>query len=198
MELSGGDASSHGDHARIGIVTVSDRAHQGVYGVAGAEAMVGFLHEAVRSSWDAVLETVPDERDRIEEVLIRLVDDEACSIIVTTGGTGPAPRDVTPEATEAVCDRILPGFGEQMRTISLRFVPTAILSRQLGGHRGSCLIINLPGQPKAIRETIDEIWRAVPYAVDLLGGPYLDVDPEVCDAFRPKHARRDVGGTKTP
>ena len=121
MELNGGDASSHGDHARIGIVTVSDRAHQGVYGVAGAEAMVGFLHEAVRSSWDAVLETVPDERDRIEEVLIRLVDDEACSIIVTTGGTGPAPRDVTPEATEAVCDRILPGFGEQMRAISLRF-----------------------------------------------------------------------------
>ena len=139
----------------------------------------------------------PRRRDRIEEVLIRLVDDEACSIIVTTGGTGPAPRDVTPEATEAVCDRILPGFGEQMRAISLRFVPTAILSRQLGGHRGSCLIINLPGQPKAIRETIDEIWRAVPYAVDLLGGPYLDVDlRSVMRSDRSMHG--DMGGTKTP
>ena len=113
-----------------------------------------------------------------------------CSVIVTTGGTGPAQRDVTPEATIAVCDRILDGFGEQMRAISLQYVPTAILSRQVGGTRGKCLIFNLPGRPKAIRETIDEIWRAVPYCVDLIGGPYIDMDESVCDSFRPKDARR--------
>ena len=126
----------------------------------------------------------------IESELIRFADDMDCSVIVTTGGTGPAQRDVTPEATIAVCDRILDGFGEQMRAISLQYVPTAILSRQVGGTRGKCLIFNLPGRPKAIRETIDEIWRAVPYCVDLIGGPYIDMDEGVCDSFRPKDARR--------
>jgi molybdopterin adenylyltransferase len=119
-----------------------------------------------------------------------MVDDLGCNVIVTTGGTGPAARDITPEATEMVCDRIMPGFGEQMRAISLEFVPTAILSRQLGGTRGQCVIFNLPGRPKAIRETIDEIWKAVPYCVDLLNGPYIDMNDSVCDAFRPKNARR--------
>ena len=121
--------------------------------------------------------------------MIELVDSHRCSVVVTTGGTGPAP-DITPEATEAVCDRMMPGFGEQMRSISLAFVPTAILSRQVGGLRGESLLFNLPGRPKAIRETIDEIWRAVPYCVDLMNGPYMDMDASVCDAFRPASARR--------
>ena len=119
-----------------------------------------------------------------------LVDHQGCNVVVTTGGTGPASRDVTPEATEAVCERMLPGFGEQMRAISLKFVPTAILSRQVGGIKGSSLLFNLPGRPKAIRETIDELWKAVPYCVDLLGGPYMDMDDEVCHAFRPASERR--------
>ena len=119
-----------------------------------------------------------------------MVDDLSCDVVVTTGGTGPASRDVTPEATEAICERIMPGFGEQMRAISLAYVPTAILSRQIGGIRGKCLIFNLPGQPKAIRETIDEVWKAVPYCVDLLGGPYIDMRDDICNAFRPKNARR--------
>ena len=119
-----------------------------------------------------------------------MTDELGCRVVVTTGGTGPASRDITPEATESVCDRIMPGFGEQMRSISLAFVPTAILSRQVGGLRGQSLIFNLPGRPKAIRETIDEIWKAVPYCVDLLEGPYMDMNPEVCHAFRPKTARR--------
>jgi molybdopterin adenylyltransferase len=122
--------------------------------------------------------------------LVELIDGIGCNVVVTTGGTGPAARDVTPEATEGVLDRVLPGFGEQMRAISLNFVPTAILSRQLGGTRGNALVFNLPGRPKSIRETIDEIWKAVPYCVDLLGGPYIDTVDEVCDAFRPASARR--------
>ncbi|MDG1559218.1 MAG: molybdopterin adenylyltransferase, partial [Candidatus Poseidoniaceae archaeon] len=132
----------------------------------------------------------PDVQATIEAALIELADVVGCDVIVTTGGTGPTPRDVTPEATEAVLDRVLPGFGEQMRAISLKYVPTAILSRQLGGTRGSSVIFNLPGRPKSIRETIDEIWRAVPYCVDLIGGPYIDTNDEVCKAFRPASARR--------
>ena len=124
------------------------------------------------------------------QALVELIDGIGCNVVVTTGGTGPAVRDVTPEATESVLDRVLPGFGEQMRAISLNFVPTAILSRQLGGTRGNALVFNLPGRPKSIRETIDEIWKAVPYCVDLLGGPYIDTVDEVCDAFRPASARR--------
>ena len=151
--------------------------------------MVGFLEEALTSPWEVEIRVIPDEQPLIESTLVSLVD-EGCSLVITTGGTGPAPRDVTPEATEAVCERILPGFGEQMRAISLRHVPTAILSRQMAGIRGSALILNLPGAPKAIRETIDEIFAAVPYCIDLIGGPYIETDPAVVESFRPKHARR--------
>lgn len=179
-----------GDIARIGIVTVSDRASAGTYDDEGGPAILGFLREAVASPLEAHYRCVPDDAEAIEAALIELCDEVLCAVVVTTGGTGPATRDVTPEATEAVLDRILPGFGEQMRAISLAYVPTAILSRQLGGIRGSTLVFNLPGRPKSIRETIDEIWRAVPYAVDLIGGPYLDMNDEVCNAFRPKTARR--------
>jgi len=179
-----------GDHVVLGIVTVSDRASQGTYQDEGGPAILSFFEEAIKSPWTAHYRCVPDEQEAVETALVELSDEEGCSVVVTTGGTGPAVRDITPEATEAVCDRMMPGFGEQMRSISLAFVPTAILSRQVGGLRGSSLIFNLPGRPKAIRETIDEIWRAVPYCVDLLGGPYMDMNEDVCDAFRPKSARR--------
>ncbi len=179
-----------GEHVVLGIVTVSDRASQGTYEDEGGPAILSFFEEAIKSPWTAHYRCVPDEQDAVEAALIELSDEEGCSVVVTTGGTGPAARDITPEATETVCDRMMPGFGEQMRSISLAFVPTAILSRQVGGLRGSSLIFNLPGRPKAIRETIDEIWRAVPYCVDLMGGPYMDMNEDVCDAFRPKSARR--------
>jgi len=179
-----------GEHVVLGIVTVSDRASQGTYEDEGGPAILSFFEEAIKSPWTAHYRCVPDEQEAVEAALIELSDEEGCSVVVTTGGTGPAVRDITPEATEAVCDRMMPGFGEQMRSISLAFVPTAILSRQVGGLRGSSLIFNLPGRPKAIRETIDEVWRAVPYCVDLIGGPYMDMNEDVCDAFRPKSARR--------
>ena len=188
---SGGSATSVGDAVVLGIVTVSDRASDGTYEDRSGPAILEFYHEAVRSPWRAEVRLVPDEQPAIEAALREFADVHGCAFIATTGGTGPAVRDVTPEATEAVCERLLPGFGEQMRAISLQYVPTAILSRQTAGTRGPCLILNLPGQPKAIRETIDEVFRAVPYAIDLIGGPYLDTDPAVCDAFRPKAARRD-------
>lgn len=179
-----------GEHVRIGIVTVSDRASEGAYADEGGPAILGFLQEALRSPWTAEYRCVPDEQAVIEKTLIELTDRVGCSVVVTTGGTGPAPRDVTPEATEAVCEKMLPGFGEQMRAISLQYVPTAILSRQVGGVRHRSLVFNLPGRPKAIRETIDEVWKAVPYCVDLIGGPYMDMDDEVCASFRPPAARR--------
>ena len=179
-----------GDPILLGIVTVSDRASQGEYEDEGGPAILGFFEEAIKSPWTVHYRCVPDEQAAVEAALIELVDSHHCSVVVTTGGTGPAPRDITPEATEAVCDRMMPGFGEQMRSISLAFVPTAILSRQVGGLRGESLLFNLPGRPKAIRETIDEIWRAVPYCVDLMNGPYMDMDASVCDAFRPASARR--------
>ena len=179
-----------GDTATIGIVTVSDRASTGAYEDEGGPAILGFLEEAVRSPAEVHYRCVPDEVDAIVEALTHLCDELGCDVVVTTGGTGPAPRDVTPDATEAVLDRVLPGFGEQMRAVSFAYVPTAILSRQLGGVRGSSLVFNLPGRPKSIRETIDVIWKAVPYAVDLIGGAYLDMDDDVCNAFRPKDARR--------
>ena len=179
-----------GDPIRLVIVTVSDRASQGEYTDEGGPAILGFFEEAIKSPWTALYRCVPDERSAVEAALTELVDQEGCHVVVTTGGTGPAPRDITPEATEAVCDRMMPGFGEQMRSISLAYVPTAILSRQVGGLRGEALLFNLPGRPKAIRETIDEIWKAVPYCVDLMNGPYMDMDATVCDAFRPKSARR--------
>ena len=179
-----------GDLVRLGIVTVSDRASRGEYKDEGGPAILAFFQDAIQSPWTAVYRCVPDEHDAVEAALIDLADKEQCSVVVTTGGTGPAQRDITPEATEAVCGRMMPGFGEQMRAISLKYVPTAILSRQVGGLRGQCLIFNLPGRPKSIRETIDEVWKAVPYCVDLMGGPYMDMDASVCDAFRPPAARR--------
>jgi len=175
-----------GELAEIGIITTSDRASSGQYEDRGGPAILGFFEEAIKSPVNVHYRCVSDEQKAIEETLRELVDEIGCSVVVTTGGTGPAKRDVTPEATAVVCDRILDGFGEQMRAISLAFVPTAILSRQIGGTRGACLIFNLPGRPKAIRETIDEIWRAVPYCVDLIEGPFIDMDLEVCNAFRPK------------
>jgi molybdopterin adenylyltransferase len=179
-----------GDPAIFGILTVSDRASKGEYQDEGGPAILGFFEEAIASEWTHHYRVVPDEIETISNALIEMVEDLGCNVIVTTGGTGPAKRDITPEATEMVCDRIMPGFGEQMRAISLEFVPTAILSRQVGGIRGECVIFNLPGRPKAIRETIDEIWKAVPYCVDLLNGPYIDMNDDVCNAFRPKNARR--------
>ena len=179
-----------GDPVRLGIVTVSDRASRGEYVDEGGPAILAFFQDAIKSPLTAIYRCVPDERDAVEAALIELADQEQCSVVVTTGGTGPAPRDITPEATDAVCDRMMPGFGEQMRAISLRYVPTAILSRQVGGLRGQSLIFNLPGRPKSIRETIDELWKAVPYCIDLMGGPYMDMDASVCDAFRPPAARR--------
>ena len=190
VSLLQGNSDTCGDFAKIGIVTVSDRASRGEYNDEGGPAILNFLSEAVASPLEVHYRCVADELPQIKHELIRLSDDIGCSVIVTTGGTGPAARDVTPEATMAVCDRILDGFGEQMRSISLKYVPTAILSRQLGGTRGDCLIFNLPGRPKAIRETIDEIWQAVPYCVDLLNGPYIDMVDSVCQAFRPKSANR--------
>ncbi|MDP6114336.1 MAG: molybdopterin adenylyltransferase [Planctomycetota bacterium] len=186
----GGNTDSKGDSVKFGIVTVSDRASRGEYKDEGGPALLEFFQEAIDSEWEAIYRVVPDEMDAITAALIELSDEQGCSVIVTTGGTGPAPRDITPEATETVCERILQGFGEQMRAISLQYVPTAILSRQLAGTRGKSLIINLPGKPKSIRETIDEIFKAVPYCVDLIEGPYIECKAEVVDAFRPKDARR--------
>jgi molybdopterin adenylyltransferase len=179
-----------GERATIGILVASDRAHSKEYEDEGGPAILGFLKEAIASPIEVHYRCIPDLQEMIEKALIDLVDTNGCNVVVTTGGTGPAVRDVTPEATENVCERMMPGFGEQMRSISLAFTPTAILSRQTAGIRGSCLIFNLPGRPKAIRETIDEIWKAVPYCVDLIQGPYIDMNDEICNAFRPKTARR--------
>ena len=174
---------------RFGILTASDRATAGEYEDRSGPAIKQFLEEALTSSWEISRRLVEDEQNIIEQTLIDLCE-EGCSVIITTGGTGPAPRDVTPEATEAVCERMLPGFGEQMRAISLKHVPTAVLSRQTAGIRGSTLILNLPGSPRSIREILDEIFAAVPYCVDLIGGPYITTEPSVVDSFRPPHARR--------
>ena len=174
---------------RFGILTASDRATAGEYEDRSGPAIKQFLEEALTSPWEVSRRLVEDEQDVIEQALIDLCD-EGCSVIITTGGTGPAPRDVTPEATEAVCERMLPGFGEQMRAISLKHVPTAVLSRQTAGIRDSSLILNLPGSPRSIREILDEIFAAVPYCVDLIGGPYITTEPSVVDSFRPPHARR--------
>jgi molybdopterin adenylyltransferase len=170
----------------IGVLTVSDRASRGEYEDKGGPGIVAALSDILASPWRAVARVVPDERPAIEAALIELADREGCSLILTTGGTGPAPRDVTPEATEAVCERMMPGFGELMRTASLREVPTAILSRQEAGLRGCSLIVNLPGKPSAIRTCLDAVFPAIPYCLDLIGGAHLETDPEVCKAFRPK------------
>jgi molybdopterin adenylyltransferase len=179
------------DVCRFGVLTASDRASAGDYDDLSGPAIERFLEAALTSPWEVVRRVVADEQDSIEAALVELVDTEGCSVIVTTGGTGPAPRDVTPEATESVCERMLPGFGEQMRAVSLKYVPTAILSRQTAGIRGSSLILNLPGSPRSIREILDEVFAAVPYCIDLIGGPYITTDPAVVDAFRPPHARRE-------
>jgi molybdopterin adenylyltransferase len=171
---------------RIGIVTISDRASQGVYKDLGGPAIHSALEEILACAWEAVARVIPDEQSLIEKTLRELCDQENCCLIVTTGGTGPARRDVTPEATEAVCDKILDGFGELMRAVSLKFVPTAILSRQIAGIRGRSLIVNLPGKPSAIRDCLLAVFPAVPYCIDLLEGPFLTTHEAVVKAFRPK------------
>ena len=176
---------------RFGVLTASDRASKGEYDDLSGPAIEGFLEEALTSEWEVERRLVEDERESIEAALIDLIDNLGCSVVVTTGGTGPSQRDVTPEATENVCEKILPGFGEQMRAVSMRHVPTAMLSRQTAGTRGSSLVINLPGSPRSIREILDHVFAAVPYCVDLIGGPYITTDPEVVDSFRPPHARRE-------
>ena len=188
------------DTVRIGLVSISDRASSGVYEDKGIPALQGWLGGALKNPIEWVTRLIPDEQAGIEAALTGLVDAEGCHLVLTTGGTGPALRDVTPEATLAVGDKVMPGFGEQMRQISLQFVPTAILSRQVAVVRKQALIINLPGQPKSIAETLQGlpqasppvhgIFAAVPYCIDLLGGPYLETDDTVCKAFRPKSAVR--------
>ena len=171
---------------RIGVVTVSDRASRGVYEDKGGPAIVACLKEMLTGEWEPVARLIPDEQEHIESTLRALCDDEGCCLVVTTGGTGPAPRDVTPEATEAVCDKMMPGFGELMRAVSLKVVPTAILSRQTAGIRGKSLIVNLPGKPSAIRDCLLAVMPAVPYCIDLIAGPSLTTNDAVVKAFRPK------------
>ncbi len=190
----------------IGLVSISDRASKGVYRDEGIPALEEWFKRALTTPWRIETRLIPDERPVIETTLVDLVDSVGCHLVLTTGGTGPAPRDVTPEATLAVADKPMPGFGEQMRQISLKFVPTAILSRQVAVIRRQCLIINLPGQPKSIRETleglrgadgkptVEGIFAAVPYCIDLIGGPYIETNEEVVRAFRPKSAQRPKPG----
>lgn len=178
------------DSVRIGLVSVSDRASSGIYEDKGLPALQAWFGAVLANPVEFVTRLIPDEQTAIEATLGELADVERCALILTTGGTGPAARDVTPEATLAVAHRILPGFGEAMRAVSLKYVPTAILSRQLGVTRGTSLILNLPGQPKAIKETLDGVFAAVPYCIDLIGGPYLETQPGTIDAFRPQSARR--------
>jgi molybdopterin adenylyltransferase len=172
----------------IGLVSISDRASSGVYEDKGLPALREWFGAALASPWKMVTRLIPDEQPVIERTLCELVDDAHCHLVLTTGGTGPAPRDVTPEATLAVADKVMPGFGEQMRQVSLKYVPTAILSRQAGVIRKHALILNLPGQPKAIKETLDGVFAAVPYCIDLIGGPYIETHENVVKAFRPKSA----------
>jgi molybdopterin adenylyltransferase len=187
---------------KIGLVSISDRASRGVYRDEGIPALEEWFRRALTTPWSMVTRLIPDERPQIEATLKELTDAERCHLVLTTGGTGPAPRDVTPEATLAVADRVMPGFGEQMRQVSLHYVPTAILSRQVAVIRAQSLIINLPGQPKSIRETLEGvrgadgkvlvhgIFSAIPYCIDLIGGPYVETDEAVVKSFRPKSAVR--------
>ncbi|MCP4891968.1 molybdopterin adenylyltransferase [Rubripirellula sp.] len=172
--------------ARIGIVTVSDRASRGEYEDLGGPAIADYLNEVLTSPWQPVTRVISDDQPLIEQTLVQLCDEEHCCLVVTTGGTGPAQRDVTPEATESVCEKMMPGFGELMRQISLQYVPTAILSRQTAGIRGGALIVNLPGKPKAIAQCLDAVFPAIPYCIDLIDGPYLATDEKRLVAFRPK------------
>ena len=175
-----------GKKAKIGVINVSDRASKRIYEDIPGKACVDLLNEWLITPFDVEYAVVPDEQERIEDKLKRFSDDASCSLIVTTGGTGPAVRDITPEATANVCQKMLPGFGEEMRQGSLKYVPTAILSRQTAGIRGSCLIVNLPGKPKAIRENLEAVFPAIPYCIDLIGGDFLETDESVMKAFRPK------------
>ncbi len=173
---------------RVGLVSISDRASSGVYEDKGIPALQEWFAAALASPWRMETRLIPDEQPVIERTLIELCDTVGCHLVLTTGGTGPAPRDVTPEATLAVAHKVMPGFGEQMRAASLRYVPTAILSRQVGVIRGRSLILNLPGQPKAIKETLDGVFAAVPYCLDLIGGPWVETNEAIVKAFRPKSA----------
>ena len=172
--------------AKIGILTVSDRASKGIYEDRGGPAIHDYLSEVLTNDWEPVAMIVPDEFERISAALIEMVDARGCSLVITTGGTGPALRDITPDATEAVCEKMMPGFGELMRQVSLQFVPTAILSRQTAGVRGGALIVNLPGKPSAIRDCLDAVMPAIPYCIDLIEGAYLTTDESRIVAFRPK------------
>ncbi|MDH3342677.1 MAG: molybdopterin adenylyltransferase [Gammaproteobacteria bacterium] len=171
---------------KIGILTASDRASAGIYEDLSGQAIIDTLNDYLSSKWEPVYRVIPDDQDVVESALIELADKEQCCLIVTTGGTGPAPRDLVPEATENVCNKMMPGFGELMRQVSLQYVPTAILSRQTAGIRNKTLIINLPGKPKSIRECLDAVFPAVPYCIDLIEGPFLEVNESVIKAFRPK------------
>lgn len=171
---------------KIGVLTASDRASAGVYEDLSGQAIIDTLKEYLQCDWEPVYRIVPDDQPVVEGALIELADREGCCLTVTTGGTGPAPRDLVPEATEAVCDKMMPGFGELMRQVSLQYVPTAILSRQTAGIRGKCLVVNLPGKPKSIRECLDAVFPAIPYCIDLIEGPYLQTNEAVIKAFRPK------------
>ncbi len=170
---------------RIGIINVSDRASKGIYEDIPGKAIVATLNEYLKSSWEKEYAVIPDEQDAIEQTMKDMADLKKCCLIITSGGTGPALRDVTPEATEAVCAKMLPGFGELMRTISLNYVPTAILSRQTAGIRNQTLIVNLPGKPKAIRQCLDAVFPAIPYCIDLINGPFLECHENVMKVFRP-------------
>ena len=178
------------DELLIGLVSISDRASSGVYEDKGLPALQGWFGATLATPWKMVTRLIPDEQAVIEQTLRELVDVDRCHLVLTTGGTGPAPRDVTPEATLAVADKVMPGFGEQMRQVSLKYVPTAILSRQAGVIRKQALILNLPGQPKAIKETLDGVFAAVPYCIDLIGGPYIETHENIIKVFRPKSAIR--------
>jgi len=171
--------------AIIGVLTVSDRASRGEYEDVSGKAIIDYLKEVIKTPYKVEYRIVPDERELIEKTLIEMVDEIGCSLILTTGGTGPSPRDVTPEATEAVCEKLLPGFGELMRQVSLRQVPTAILSRQTAGIRRHCLIVNLPGKPQSIRVCLDAVFPAIPYCIDLIGGAFIDTFEDRIKAFRP-------------
>ncbi len=173
------------EKAKIGVLTISDRASRGEYEDISGKYIIEYLKEVITSPFEVIYRIVPDERDIIEGALIHLADVEGCCLILTTGGTGPAPRDVTPEATEAVCQKMMPGFGELMRAVSLRQVPTAILSRQTAGIRNSTLIVNLPGKPQSIKVCLDAVFPAIPYCIDLIGGPYITTNEERIKAFRP-------------
>ncbi len=174
------------DRVKIGVVTASDRASKGIYEDISGMAIQDTMKEYLKNEFEIEYRCIADEQELIEKTLIELCDEKGCDLVVTTGGTGPAPRDVTPEATEAVCEKMLPGFGELMRQVSLKYVPTAILSRQTAGIRGKSLIINLPGKPKSIRECLDAVFPAVPYCIDLIGGAYIETNEDVIKAFRPK------------